>query len=301
MKDRYRTEIPLDANDAKILPALRSRFGKFWSDTNEDPRRKYQIFMEGTAIDDRVEFQPSAPSHPTGLWCLQGSRKPHRAILFLHGGAYSLGDAAAYRGFVSQIAVRTQCSIFTLDYPLAPEVPAPTALNLASTALNELLESYSEVSVVGDSAGGGMTLALLSKSQKRRQVRAGVVFSPWTDLSLSGASIKGKASSEVLLSSDALATAADGYRGALQKDDPQVSPLFSIPQDLPRLLIQVGTEEILLDDSIGYAERAHEAGVRVSLEVWQGLHHVFQLNVKELRSARHALDRAAAFLREAPE
>lgn len=94
-----------------------------------------------------------------------------------------------------------------------------------------------------------------------------------------------------------LADAAKGYVGAVPLDDLRASPLFGIPRDLPPILIQVGSEEVLLDDSRRYAVEARKAGAPITLEVWQGMHHVFQLDVKTLASSRHGLDRAAAFLR----
>lgn len=296
-KDRNSIEIPLDDSDAKLLPPLYEYFKSFWSDTSQEPRAQYNRFIANTPIVDGVVFRPAAESEFPGLWCEPPSADAERAILYVHGGAYVTGNANAYRGIVSQIAARSQCAAFILDYPLAPEASIPIALNLARTAADRLIAIYPRIAIVGDSAGGGLALATLANLHDRKRIAAAVVFSPWTDLTLGGRSVQEKAHSDVLLDPAKLADAAKGYVGALPLDDPRASPLFGIPSDLPPILIQVGTEEILLDDSRRYAVAARKAGVPITLEVWQGMHHVFQLDVKTLASSRRALDHAAAFLR----
>ena len=295
--DHDSIEIPLGDSDAKLLPSLYEYFKSFWSDTSEEPRAHYNRYIANTPIVDGVVFRPSAESELPGLWCEPPSADAERAILFIHGGAYVMGNADAYRGFVSQIATRLQGAVFVLEYPLAPEASVPVALNVACAAVDKLTAIYTRIAIVGESAGGGLTLATLANLHDRKRIAAAVVFSPWTDLTLSGRSMQEKAQSDVLLSSAQLADAAREYAGALPLDDPRASPLFGIPDDLPPILIQVGTEEILLDDSRRYAVAARKAGVSITLEIWQGMHHVFQLDVKTLASSRRALDHAAAFLR----
>lgn len=289
-------EIPLDDSDAKLLPPLYEYFKSFWSDTSQEPRPHYNRFIANTPIVDGVVFRPAAASEPTGLWCEPPSADAEKAMLYLHGGAYVMGNADAYRGFVSQIAARARCSAFILDYPLAPEASIPAALDLAHGAVDSLLSTCPRIAIAGDSAGGGLALATLANLRDMRPVAAAVLFSPWTDLTLGGRSIQEKAHSDVLLDPPKLADAAKAYVGALPLDDPRASPLFGIPPDLPPILIQVGSEEVLLDDARRYAVEARKAGASITLEVWQGLHHVFQLDVKTLASSRRALDRVAAFL-----
>jgi acetyl esterase/lipase len=128
---------------------------------------------------------------------------------------------------------------------------------------------------------------------------AGVVFSPWTDLLFTGPSMKDPAIVDPLIGYDYLQDCAGKYVGARDPKDPLASPLFGDLKGLPPLLIQVGTDERLLDDSKQYAARAAKAGVPVELQVFEGMHHVFQLDVAHLETSRNALDRAASFLREA--
>jgi epsilon-lactone hydrolase len=235
-------EIPLDGRDAKLLPPLYEYFKSFWSDTSEEPRAHYKKFMANAPIVDGVAFRPASASEPPGLWCEPLSAERGLALLYLQGGSYISGSADTYRGFVSQIVSRTQRSAFILDYPLAPEVSIPIALDLARTAVDNLLAKYPRIALVGDSAGGGLALATLANIRDGGRVAATVLFSPWTDLTLSGRSIQENAHRDVLLNHALLANAAKGYVGALPLDDPRASPLFAIPSDLPPILIQVGSE-----------------------------------------------------------
>jgi epsilon-lactone hydrolase len=171
---------------------------------------------------------------------------------------------------------------------LAPEASIPVALDLARAAVDSLLLIYPRIAIVGDSAGGGLTLATLANLRDRSRVAAVVLFSPWTDLTLGGRSVQEKAHSDLLLDPAKLADAAKGYVGALPLDDPRASPLLGIPSDLPPILIQVGSEEVLLDDACRYDVEARKAGAPITLELWQGMHHVFQLDVKTLASSASA-------------
>lgn len=292
-------EIPFDQSDVTALQALHEYFRKFWAEGSQEPRARYDAFIAATPIAEGVTFRSAENAEPPGVWCEPNASAQHardRAILYLHGGAYTMGSAEAYRGFVSQIATRARCPAFILEYPRAPEAAIPAALDLAVRALASVLKRYPRVAIVGDSAGGGLTLATLAARRRDLQVCCAVVFSPWTDLTLSGASISDRAGADVLLDPAVLAEAARGYVGAASASDPRASPLLGIPGDLPPVLIQVGTEEILLDDSRRYAASARRLGAAVSLERWAGMHHVFQLDVKSLSSSRRALDRAAGFL-----
>lgn len=225
------------------------------------------------------------------------------AILYIHGGGYVLGSAQAYLGFVSQIVSRTRIPAFVLDYPLAPEASLPAAPSAAMAAWLWLAQQgCKRVAIVGDSAGAGLslvTLAQLAKMPGAAQPVAGAVFSPWTDLAFTGASMTDPAVQDPLISHEYLQDCARKYLGLSQATDPLASPLAGDLRGLPPLLIQVGTDERLLDDSRQYAARAAQAGVRVQLEIWEGMHHVFQMDVAHIQSARSALDRAAAFLIDA--
>jgi acetyl esterase/lipase len=221
-------------------------------------------------------------------------------ILYLHGGGYVAGSADAYRGFASQLASRTRRPVFVLDYPLAPEATVPAAPNAVMAAYEWLrAHGYERIALVGDSAGGGLSLVTLSRlahSSRPSAAIAGVVFSPWVDLSFTGASMRDRQIADPLLSYEFLQAGARMYLGKIDPRDRSASPLFGDLSHLPPLLIQVGSDERLLDDARQYAERATGAGSQVRLEVWQGMHHVFQVNVADLQASAVALDRAAEFL-----
>lgn len=284
------TRIPLNARDKAALPRLREKFAQFWSQAGEDPRAQFARFVELTPIAGGVTFDEDSQ----GTWCEPTRAVPREIILHLHGGAYTKGSAHAFRGFASQIAARTQRTVFSLNYPLAPEAQVPVAFDLAVSTLARLCAMYDSVALVGDSAGGGLAAATLA--EVAWPIRAVVLFSPWLDLTLSGASLSDPSIHDPLLTRERLADSARAYLGAAPADDPRASPLFAIPQQLPPLLIQVGTDELLLDDARRYAAAARSAGLRVQLEEWEAMHHVFQLNVAELEASRRALDRAAQFL-----
>ncbi|APR40348.1 alpha/beta hydrolase fold domain-containing protein [Paraburkholderia sp. SOS3] len=286
---------PLSQPDSEARPELHRAFKRAWSRvlTGISPRVVYDAFFAMTPPAPGVSLHPSTDAAVPGWVCVPEDRVEDQALLYLHGGAYTMGTAPAYRGLVSQIAARARRTAFILEYPLAPETALPAALDLASAAVERLSFFYRKVGLVGDSAGGGLTLATLAQTTKPS---AAVVFSPWTDLSLSGPSIRDRAARDLLLEENALRAAATGYLRFAAADDPRASPLFGIPDRLPPLLIQVGSDEILYDDALRYARQARDRGHDVTLEEWSGMQHVFQQSVEELEAARHALDHAAAFL-----
>ncbi|BAN26696.1 alpha/beta hydrolase fold domain-containing protein [Caballeronia insecticola] len=289
---------PLSRADRDALPALHDTFRRFWSAplAKTAPRIAYDAFFATTPPAPDVALHPSTDPALPGWVCVPAHPVDDQALLFLHGGAYVMGTAPAYRGFVSQIAARARRTTFILEYPLAPESALPVAIDFAAAALERLrsrIGKVGKVGVIGDSAGGGLTLATLAQTG---DASAAVVFSPWADLTLSGASMRERAAVERLLDEGALREAARGYVGHAAADDPRASPLLAVPDRLPPLLVQVGSDEILYDDALRYALRAHARGHDVTLQEWTGMHHVFQQNVAELEAARQALDFAAAFL-----
>jgi acetyl esterase/lipase len=287
--------VPLSRADRAALPELHQAFKSFWSGplVKAAPRAGYDAFFAATPPLPNVSLHPSTDPAVPGWVCVPDERIDNQALLYLHGGAYVMGTAPAYRGFVSQIASRARRTTFILDYPLAPETALPVAIDVAATAAQRLLETFATIGIVGDSAGGGLTLATLAKFDR---AAAAVVFSPWTDLTLSGNSIRERATRDLLLDANNLREAARGYAGPASTDDPRASPLFAIPERLPPLLIQVGSEEILYDDALRYAQRAYARGHPVKLQEWTGMQHVFQQSVEQLEAARHALDSTASFL-----
>lgn len=286
----------LDHSDIAPGRKLRTHFARYWSDSFDDMRAKYDEFTAATPVAANVSFRKTSGDPAPGWWCEPSEAASDRAIFFIHGGGYGLGSAKAYRNFASQIATLTKTNVFAFEYPLAPEAILPKAVDQATDAITRLSSHY-RVAVVGDSAGGGLSLAASAKLANRSQTLAAVVtFSPWVDLTLSGETIRRMTIGDVLLNPEYLRQSALQYAGNKPLDDAQGSPLFEPPANMPPILIQVGTDETLLDDSTRYAEAAARVGNNIELEICEGMHHVFQLNVAELATARHALKRASEFL-----
>lgn len=237
-----------------------------------------------------------------GQWVSSGAAAPQHAVLYLHGGGYTVGSPGTHASLTSHLARAANCDVLVPDYRLAPEHPYPAALDDAVMAYRALLERFPPERLVlaGDSAGGG--LALCTTLALRRQglplPAALVLISPWVDLSLSGPSVVTLGARDPMLSKTWLQRAGDAYRGSIDDADPRVSPLFDALDGLPPMLIQVGGDEILLDDSRRLAARAQAIGVPVTLEIEDGYWHDFQVHAGVLRAADAALGRIAAFMRQ---
>ncbi len=291
--------------DERAREVLRRRsIADFWSSAKGPLRTTYDTFIAQCPSADEVKAVPVNERGVEGYWLRPADEGQERAILFFHGGGYVQGSAQAYRGLASQIASRTRVPVLAVDYPLAPEAVLPAAPETAMRAWKWLRSAkFSKIALVGDSAGGGLaftTLAALRHATDRASAIAGVAFSPWVDLALTGRSMTDpKVEDPIFGSDDFFRDSAQKYLGGSDPRDPRASPLFGELAGMPPLLIQVGTDERLLDDSRQYAKKAADAGVPVQLEVWEGMHHVFQLEVAHLESSRVALDRAAVFLSEA--
>jgi len=223
------------------------------------------------------------------------------AILFAHGGGFILGGGSTYVGFASWIAEATGADVYLPDYRLAPEHPYPAPLDDLFEAYRVILalgHPAKRTAILGDSAGGalavGTVLALPEMGQP--SPAALVLLSPFLDLSLSGASVSTKARTDPMLSVRFVEEGARAHAAGVRLTDPQVSPLFADLRGLPPTLVQVGTDEILLDDSTRFAERAWGAGAEVELQRFDGMFHDFQGTAALLKVARGALDDVASFV-----
>jgi acetyl esterase/lipase len=230
---------------------------------------------------------------------------PSGTLLWFHGGFYVLGSPLTSAGLASDLARRTRMKVISVDYRLAPEHPYPAALDDALAAYRGLLDDTEidpeRIVVVGESAGGGLATALLvaARDQGLAMPRAGVLFSPYADLTLSGESMTTKAEVDPSFRSEDIAVRAKDYVGSADLANPLVSPVFADLRGLPSLLIQAGSNEVLLDDALRLATRAAAADVPVTLEVTPGVPHLFQAFAAMLDEGEAALRRVAGFLRAA--
>ena len=225
---------------------------------------------------------------------------PDRHILFLHGGGYVTGAPDLYRHLLWRFAAASAARVAAVQYRLAPEHPFPAAIDDALAAWRGLIAAGADPGhtvFVGDSAGGGLALALALRARDEGDAlpAAIVALSPWTDLAVSGESVRRNADADPMLNADDVPHLAAHYLDGADPRHPHASPLYGDPAGLPPTLIQVGGDEILLDDSVRMAARMREAGCRVELEIWRRMPHVFQA-FPILPEARRAIARIGAFV-----
>jgi monoterpene epsilon-lactone hydrolase len=222
-------------------------------------------------------------------------------ILYLHGGGYVMGSPAHYGDFLWRIARVTSARVLCPYYRLAPEHPFPAALDDAVRVYSWLLAQGAaprRLVIMGDSAGGGLALATLLRLRDGGLPlpAAAVVLSPWTDLALTGESIHGNADRDLLLRSERTASFARHYLAGADPRHPYASPLYGDARGLPPILIQVGSDEILRDDSVRMADKLRAAGSPVEIEIAPRMHHVWQLYARVLPEGRNAIARIGAFV-----
>jgi epsilon-lactone hydrolase len=222
-------------------------------------------------------------------------------LLWFHGGWYVMGSPRTSAGLSSDVARRAGARVISVDYRLAPEYPYPAALQDARAAYQALLDVGTDpasVAFVGESAGGGLAAATLAglRADGLPQPACAVLFSPWTDLTLSGPSMTAKVGIDPSFVPGKVGVRAADYVGAADPADPFISPVFADLTGLAPLLIQAGSHEILLDDSTRLAARAAAADVAVTLDVTPGVPHLFQAFAAILDEGDAALSRVTAFL-----
>ena len=269
--------------------------------TWEERREGMETAQAQLEIPRDVTCTPTSANGVPCEWVETPGADPERAVLYLHGGGYAIGSLATHRFLIQGIARATGCRALSVDYRLAPEHPFPAAVEDAATAARWLAEhgiAPAKTAIAGDSAGGGLTLAtLLALRDAGDPLPAcAVALSPWTDLTGTGESMRTRADDDPMVTADGLQKMAAAYAPG-KTGDPLASPLFADLAGLPPLLIQVGTAEVLLDDSTRFAERAELAGVEVDLEVWDEMIHVFQA-FPMLEEADNAIQNIGRWVRQ---
>lgn len=225
-----------------------------------------------------------------------------RAILYLHGGGYTIGSARSHASLAAQLGAATEAQAFVLDYRRAPEHPFPAAVEDAREAWRALLAlgfSAAHCVIMGDSAGGGLAVAcaVAAREAGLPQPAALVLLSPWANLAQEGFSYEECAAKDRIVTKDGLDSNARAYLAGNDAKTPLASPIYADLSGLAPILIHVGAEEVLLADAEALKIAARKAGVDATLEVWSGVVHVWHFFHPILDEAREAIEEAGGWLR----
>ncbi len=264
-------------------------------------RASMELGSAATPLPSDVKFEAVSANGVSAEWAIAPGARDDRVLVYVHGGGYTMGSLATHRALCARLSRLARLRVLNVAYRLAPEHPHPAAVEDATAAVRWLYAqgfAPCRVAIGGDSAGGGLTLATLLalRDSGAPLPAAGVCISPWTDLSASGESIRTKASVDPMVTEGPLRQMAAAYLGGKDARTPLASPLFADLRGLPPLLVQVGDAEILLDDATRLASRARDAGVDVTLEVWEEMFHVWHAFAEILPEAARACERIATWL-----
>jgi acetyl esterase/lipase len=257
--------------------------------------------LTGHPLADDVRTTPGELDGVAVIFIEIADTEPTGVIFHLHGGGFALGSAASSVGFASDLARKAGMNAVTVDYRLAPEHPFPAALEDVTAAYQAALDHASartQIVVTGESAGGNLALELLiARKEHRLEMPAAVaLFSPMTDLAVTGESFTTKAGVDPNITAAAIRTRANDYLNGTDPKDPFVSPIYADLTGLPPMLVQAGSHEALLDDATRLATRAAADDVAVTLDITPDVAHVFQAFAAVLDEGDDALSRAATFL-----
>jgi monoterpene epsilon-lactone hydrolase len=268
----------------------------------------YRSFMSQSVfpVSDSTEVTKTSAGGVPVEWIIESGVKPEKRLIFFHGGGFLAGELGFYRPFASWISKATGCSVLLVDYRLAPEYPFPAAVEDVLTSYRWMCNNGPDgenparkTFIGGDSAGGCLALATLLglKDAGEDLPDAAFTLSAFLDLALTGKSIANRAGSDILFTPSHLEKVAEIYLAGQDPLIPYSSPLYGDLSGLPPILMQVGDAELLLDDSVRFAEKAKKAGVKVTLEVWPEMFHVWQLFGPTFPEAQQAIDRIGEFIR----
>jgi acetyl esterase/lipase len=265
-------------------------------------RQRLDEFGQALGAPNDAALEPIAIGDVPAEWSTTPQADTRCAVLYLHGGGYMAGSIVSHRYVAVEIGRAARARTLALGYRLAPEHPYPAQLNDALAAYQYLRDqglAPEAIAVGGDSAGGNLVLSLLLALRERGLPlpACGWLISPWTDLTASGATMQSKASADPMISQPYLLELGQAFAGGNALSDPRISPQFADLAGLPPLLIQVGSEETLLDDAVALAGRAGAACVASTLEIWPEMIHAFPMFFPRVAASRQATQRAGDFIR----
>lgn len=286
---------------ARVTRIARPRAGGIAADVAE-LRRQYDYLTDRFGqIPPDANFEPAQVGPIRGEWVRTAGAAPQRLILYFHGGGYVSGSPETHRPLIARLCQAAQATAFSPAYRLAPEFGFPAGLRDGIDAYRHLLQrgfAPASIALAGDAAGGGLVFALLLaiRNAGLPMPAACVAMSPWADLSLSGWSMLQNADNDAALSWELLFVSARNYLKSNSPTDPYASPVFAKFHGFPPVMVHAGSLELLRDDASRIGERAAEAGVPVSVEIYDGMQHVFQAS-SYVPEARVSLQRLGQFIR----
>lgn len=250
-----------------------------------------------------AECTPIMAGDVPAEWIVPEGVTTQRVILCLHGGTFFAGSINTHRSLAANIATAAKVRALLIDYRLAPEHPFPAGPEDALAAYQWLLEQGippNYITIMGDSAGGALAVGLVItlRDVGKPMPAAIICLSPALDLTFGGETWKTNAKSDVMLEFEKEKAGVDLYLNGADPRHPLASPLYADPKGLPPILIQVGSDEALLSDSMRFTEKAKAAGVDVTLEVWDGMQHEWQFAIGIFPEARKAVERIGEFIRQ---
>ena len=270
---------------------------------NDELRRQFAYLSDRFgAIPPGVSFEPGQMGPIKGEWVRVDAASPNRLILYFHGGGYISGSPESHRPLIARLCQAAGATAFSVNYRLAPEFAFPAGLRDGIDAYRHLIQRKipaSSIVLAGDGAGGGLAFGCLLaiRNAGLPMPAACVAMSPWADLSLSGWSMLQNAKNDAALSWDLLFVSARNYLRKTSPADPYASPVFASFKDFPPIMVHAGSLEILRDDASRIGERAAEAGVSVSVEIYDGMQHIFQAQAY-VPEARVSLQRLGNFIKQ---
>jgi monoterpene epsilon-lactone hydrolase len=299
---RLRRRLPMSKEQQSRLDAILRQGGFDTAADVTSVRAAFNALMAQVPVPADVLQKPIEIGGVGGIEVTIPGNESEPVILYFHAGVYVIGSAATSVPLVGGLVRRTGVNAITLDYRLAPEYPYPAAVEDARAAYEGLLAQGmdpGQIVLAGESAGGGLAVALLLAAREAGLPMPSCAFlmSPYADLTLSGETLTERQSLDPILTQEGLRVRAPEYVAGADASDPLISPIFGDLSGLPPLLIQVGSHEILLSDALRLAARAATTDVAVTLDVTPGVPHVFQGYAGLLDEAGAALDRASDFVK----
>ena len=287
----------------RVIELVKGRAADETQGATEGRRRSFEAMVDGFTIDVPARYSRVNAGGVAAEWVTAEGASDSRVVLYFHGGGYIIGSPRTHRAMLAHLSRDAEARVLSLDYRLAPEFPFPAPVEDSVAAYRWLLDEGfdpARIALGGDSAGGGLTVAALV------QIRylglptpgAGVCISPWVDMEGLGESMDTRAKADPMVGKENLMISAKTYLGGADPRAPLAAPLYADLRELPPILIQVGDAEVLLDDSTRLAGVAREAGVKVQMDVWDDMIHVWHLFAPILPEGKQAIKQAGNFIKK---